>query len=174
MPGAPLDGSTLVQEAAQLSERDASRAWEEVTLAASQLRRLGWIEWRYVLYPGETSEPRPELIDQSRLQQVRDIVATRDGIEAVGARKRIATVNTQINIINSTVGQLALRDISNVDIHVVLDAIEQSVTDVNAPVECKDEALSAIKRMRTAATEIATTTARDVLAAAVRHSLGLP
>ncbi len=81
---------------------------------------------------------------------------------------------TQINIVNSTVGQLALRDISNVNISVILDAIERSLDDLDAPQETKEEARGVIRRMRETGTSVATSAAGGVLAAAVRHSLGLP
>lgn len=172
-PGSALDGTTLMQRAGSITG-DSQRPWEEVARAAGQLRRLGWIDWHYSLYPGESSEPRAEFIDQAKLQQARDIVATTEGLTAAVARKQAAVATTQINIVNSTVGQLALRDISNVNISVILDAIERSLDDLDAPQETKEEARGVIRRMRETGTSVATSAAGGVLAAAVRHSLGLP
>lgn len=172
-PGSALDGSTLLQHASTLTGAP-SRSREELVRAAGQLRRLGWIEWHYNLWPNEESEPRPEFIDQNSLPKAINIVATTKGLTAVAARKQAAVATTHINIVNSTVGQLALRDISNVDISVILDAIEGSLDGLDAPVESKEEARSVIRQMREASASVATSAAGSVLAAAVRHSLGLP
>ena len=172
-PGSALDGSTLMKRTGSIA-MDSERPWEELARAAGQLRRLGWIDWHYSLYPGESSEPRADFIDQAKLQQTHDIVATTEGLTAVAARKQAAVATTQINIVNSTVGQLALRDISNVDISVILDAIEGSLDGLNAPAESKEEARSVIRQMRDTGASVATSAAGSVLAAAVRHSLGLP
>ena len=69
----------------------------------------------------------PNSFDQNTLPKAINIVATTGGLNAVAARKQAKVATTQINIINSTVGQLALRDISNVDISVILDAVERSL-----------------------------------------------
>lgn len=172
-PGSALDGSTLLQHASTLTG-GPSRPREEMVRAAGQLRRLGWIAWHYNLWPNEESEPRPEFIDQNTLPKAINIVATTGGLNAVAARKQAKVATTQINIINSTVGQLALRDISNVDISVILDAVEQSLDDLDASQEAKEEARGVIRRMRETGTSIATSAAGGVLAAAARHSLGLP
>jgi len=78
-----------------------------------------------------------------------------------------------VHIVNSTVGQLALGDITNLDVRVLLDAIEASLETVEAPVEVKAEGRQAIARMREAAQSIATTAAGDALAVALRRALGL-
>lgn len=172
-PGSALDGTTLVQRADSITV-DSRRPGEEVARAAGQLRRLGWIDWHYNLYPGESSEPRAEFIDQAKLQQARDIVATAEGLAAVAARKQATVATTQINIVNSTVGQLAMRDIGNLDLFVILDAVEVSLDSLDAPAESKEEARSVIRQMREAGASVATSAAGSILAAAVRHSLGLP
>jgi hypothetical protein len=170
-PDVPLDGRTLIQSANSIAA-ESPRPWGEVARAAGKLRRLNWIEWHYMLYPGDTGEPRPDFIDQQKLQQVNDILATSEGLTAVSHR-RAATAPTQVNIVNSTIGQFALRDINDVSISVILDAIECSLDELDSPDEVKEQARGAIRRMREAGASVATSAAGGVLAAAVRHSLGL-
>lgn len=71
-------------------------------------------------------------------------------------------------------GQLAMRDIGNLDLFVILDAVEVSLDSLDAPAESKEEARSVIRQMREAGASVATSAAGSILAAAVRHSLGLP
>lgn len=172
-PGLPLDGSMLMQRASGFAGSDGL-PWPAVARAAGQLRGLGWIDWHYNLWPNETSEPRAEFIDENTLQRAINIVVTGAGLSAVAARKQASAPATQVNIVNSTVGQLALRDINSVDISVILDAIERSLDDLDAPYETKEEARGVIGKMREASASIATSAAGGVLAAAVRHSIGLP
>ncbi|MBV9194100.1 MAG: hypothetical protein JO168_08130 [Solirubrobacterales bacterium] len=90
------------------------------------------------------------------------------------AARRKPSPTQQINIIQSTVGQLALGDIANIDLFVILDAAERCLDAMEVPAETKEEALSAVRRMREAGTSITTSAARSVLATAVRQALGLP
>jgi hypothetical protein len=172
-PGLTLDGSSLMQRASGFAGSDGL-PWAAVARAVGQLRRLGWIDWHYNLWPNEASEPRPEFIDDTTLQRAINIVVTGTGLAAVAARKQASAPATQVNIVNSTVGQLALRDINSVDIFVILDAVERSLDDLDAPHEIKEEARGVIRQMRDASASIATSAAGGVLAAAVRHSIGLP
>ncbi len=79
-----------------------------------------------------------------------------------------------MNIVNSTVGQIALGDIRNIDVFVILKAAEQALEQLEAPDDAKSEARTALRRMRDAGASVISTTAGEVLAAAVRHALGLP
>jgi hypothetical protein len=72
------------------------------------------------------------------------------------------------------VGQLALSDISNIDMFVILDGAERALEQLDAPTEVKEEAHGVIRRMRDAGASVISSTTRDVLAAAVRQALGLP
>jgi hypothetical protein len=171
-PGLSIDGSALMQRASGFAGNDGL-PWAAVARAAGQLRGLGWIDWKYNLWPTEASEPRAELIDETTLQRAINIVVTGEGLSAVASRRGLHAT-TQVNIVNSTVGQLALKDISNVDISVILEAVERSLDDLNAPHDTKEEARGVIRQMRHASTSIASSAAGNVLAAAVRHSIGLP
>jgi hypothetical protein len=171
-PGLPIDGSTLMQRFAALAGDDG-RAWEAVARATAKLRRLDWIDWQYNLWPGETAEPQAQFVDDRKLQQVIDIVVTDKGLAAIADRKRAEAATTQINVVNSTVGQLALGNIDNFRLAVLLDAIEQAVGAIDAPERTRQEARSIIQRMRSAAGAAVSSTAQAVLDAAVRRSLGL-
>ncbi len=121
-----------------------------------------------MLWPAETAEPRAELLDQSSL-----IVATTEGLAAVNARRQASATATHVNIINSTVGQLALQDVHNVNISVILDVVEASLAEVQTPEAVKEEARGVIRRMREPGASVATTAASEVLATALRRSLAL-
>lgn len=172
-PGVPLDGTRLIQSFSSLVVDDP-RAWESLSRAAAQLRRLGWIDWHYVLWPSETVEPIPQFIDSQKIQQVQDIVVNDKGLAALASRKQVRAMPPQVNVVNSTVGQLALGNINNVTITTILDAVETSIDSVKATPEAKEEARGVVGRMREAATTVASATAQGVLETAVRHSLGLP
>lgn len=170
-PGSSLDGTTLVQQLSGLAGSDGM-PWDAVARAAGRLRKLGLIDWEYTLWPNETQEPRPEFIDQRLLQRTRNIIVTGQGHEALAARAPKAPP-TQVNIVNSIVGQVALGDIRNIDVFVILDAAEQALDQVDAPDDAKLEARSVIRRMRDAGASAISATAREVLAAAVRQAFGL-
>jgi len=170
-PGLSLDGTALLMQASGLAGDDGL-PWWAVARACGGLRRLKWIDWHYNPLPAEDREPLPQFIDPDALQRTRDIVVTAEGLKALAARKVV--LGTQINIVNPTVGQLALGNISNVDMLVVLDAAEASLDAVDAPAEVKEESRRAIHRMRDVAQSVATTAAGETIAAALRHALGLP
>lgn len=170
-PGTPLDGMTLMQQASGLAGSDGL-PWDAVARAAGRLRKLDLIGWDYMLWPDEAQEPRPDLIDQRLLQRTRDIIVTGHGHQALAARTKAAA--TQVNIVNSIVGQIALGDIRNIDVFVILDAAERALEQLDAPGDAKSEARTALRRMRDAGASVISTTAGEVLAAAVRHALGLP
>jgi hypothetical protein len=121
---------------------------------------------------GAVLEPPPQLMTDMDFQRVHDIAVTGEGYTVLVGRRK-TTGGTQVNIVNSTVGQLALGDITNLDVRVLLNAIEASLETADAPVEVKAEGLAAIARMRDAAQSIATTAAGEVLGVALRRALGL-
>ncbi len=171
-PGSPLDGTTLIQEASGFAGNDGL-PWDAVAKPAARLRKLELIDWDYTLWPNESAEPRPELLDYQTLQRTRNVTVTGKGHEALAARGAVRAP-AQVNVINSIVGQLALGDIQNIDVFVILEAAERALEQVDAPEPAKAEARSVLRRMREAGASAITATAREVLAAAVRQSLGLP
>jgi hypothetical protein len=174
-PGNPLSGSNLLQSFGARADPEGPRAWELVTRAAVQLRRLGWIDWQFMLWPQDGGkEPDLFLVDQQKIQQAQDILITEKGLAAHASRKQSEVITTQINITNSTVGQLALRDIHNVTISTVLETIEAAIDTVDATPQAKAEARSVLARLRDGATSFAGSAAGSVIEAALRQSLGFP
>lgn len=170
-PGVEIDGAQLMTRAAHLHDSD-QYPWAAVARAAAELRRLGWVEWRYELPMGRGQEPPPHLLSDQDFRQTRAITVTSDGHSVLAARKPAAPAQ-QINIIQSTVGQLALGDIANIDLFVILNAAEQQLDTIEAPEEAKEEARGVLRRMRETGATIATTAAGSVLATAVRQAIGL-
>ncbi len=165
-------GTEFIQWAAQLTGAEAS-SWDEVARTAAHLKRIGYIAWRYMPTPNvDRPEPPLEFVDSAFLQRVQEIHVTGAGHRALADRR--ADLGPRISISNSTVGQLALRDIQNIDIFVVLDAMERSLSTIDATDEEKEQARSAIQRMREAGSLAATTAVGSVLGAALRQALGLP
>jgi len=95
------------------------------------------------------------------------------GHEALAPRAALKAP-TQVTIVNSIVGQLALGHAQNIDVFVILEAAELALEQVDAPQETDAEARSVLKRMREAGDSAVSTTAREVLAAVVRPGLGPP
>jgi len=172
-PGNLITGSRLLHEFSPLVGDDSSRAWEVLARAAAKLRKLAWIDWQYQLWPGERTEPAEWGFDSQRLQQVSEIVVTTTGLQAHAARQSAQVATTQINIIHSTVGQLALGDIGNVTFPMLLDALDVAIAGVDATAEAKTEARGALRKMREVAASVAGSTAQGLLDAAVRKSIGL-
>ena len=172
-PGRPtLFGTEFLQQTADLAGGDGL-PWDAVARSAAHLKRLGQIDWRYIPTPTvDRAEPPLEFVDSAFLQRVQEIHVTDKGHAALASRERGS--GTQITISNSTVGQLVLGDITNVDIFVILDAMEQSLGVVDASLEQREEARSAIQRMREAGSTVAGSAAGSVLGAALRQALGLP
>jgi hypothetical protein len=152
---------------------DDGLAWDAVARASAYLQRAGYIEWLYEPWSNNPADPRAEFIDGSLFQRMREIGLTAEGRAQV-ARRRAQTGGTQVNIVNSTVGQVALGDIQNINLFVLLDAMEQSLVTVEASPQEKEDARSAIQRMREAGQTVATSAVGSVLGAALRHALGLP
>ena len=91
------------------------------------------------LAPRHGGRAVPQLMDSQRIQQVRDIVVTEKGLAAFASRKEAQAIAPQINVINSTIGQLALGNIHNVTMTTILDAVETSIDSVDAAPEAKEE-----------------------------------
>jgi hypothetical protein len=68
----------------------------------------------------------------AELQRTRNITITGPGLAMLAARAP-RDVTRQVNIINSTVEQLALGNISNIDVFVILDAAERALDQIDAP-----------------------------------------
>jgi hypothetical protein len=175
-PGAPtMFGTQFVQQAqaAGLATGD-DLAMESIARAAAHLKRLGYLGWSYVPTPNvDRPEPRLEFVDSAFIQRVQEIHVTDKGHSAMAAREK-DFVGTQINITNSTVGQLALGDIGNIDLMVILDATEKALDKLDATTKEKDEARGVIQRMRDAGGTVASSAISSVLGAALRQALGLP
>jgi hypothetical protein len=171
-PGVELGGPELMTRAAHLNG-DPQYAWAAVARAAAELKRLEWIDWRYEPRPGRTQEIPLHLFNDGDMQPVRGIIVTGLGHNTLAARRRPAPTH-QINIIQSEVGQLALGDIANIDLFVILDAAERCLEAIDAPEDAKEEARGVLHRMRETGATIATGAAGSVLATAVRQALGLP
>lgn len=171
-PGVELSGATILTRAAHLNAGDEPAAME-VARAAGELRRLGWIDWRFDVWPGRLSEPPPHVFDDQVMHRVDGIVVAHTGHAVLAARCPIVPTQ-QINITQSTVGQLALGNIANIDILLILEAAERCLDEIDAPEDAKDEARGVLRRMREAGSTIAARAAGSVLATAVRQALGLP
>jgi hypothetical protein len=172
-PGLPtIRGVDLIQRASDLAGDDG-RPWDAVVKAAAYLKRAGFVEWRFDPFPNGPPEPPVEFFEQMTFQQVREI-----GVTALGhtklAQQAAAKSGTQVNIVHSTVGQLALGNIENIDITVLLDGVERSLEQLEAPEAEKEEARTAIQRMRQAGSTVATSAAGSLLAEALRRALGMP
>jgi len=174
-PGEHLTGMTLIQEARGLpgEDADAGRRWDGVARAAAQLHRLKFIDWTYVRPYNEVGETPHNAMDQQYVQRTENIMIRAEGYAALADRKPAET-GTTINITNSIVGQLALGDIGNIDLFVILDAAERSLDELDAPPEAKAEARGVLKRMREAGTAIGTGAVAELLAMAVRRAFNLP
>jgi hypothetical protein len=130
-PGGWLNGTLLMQETSGLAGDDGL-PWEAVAKAAARLRKRGYLAWDYDLWPNESRDPPPECIDQQNFQRAQNITVSGAGFQALAAREA-KTASTQVNIVNSTVGQVALGDIRNIDLFVILDAAERALEQTHPP-----------------------------------------
>jgi aspartokinase len=94
-------------------------------------------------------------------------MSTTDALVALRNRRPAAA--PQINI-----GQLAIGDIHNVDMLVLLDAAEARLDSVDASPEAREESRKVIQRMRDVLTSVGPQVVSETLAAALRSVLGLP
>jgi hypothetical protein len=60
--------------------------------------------------------------------RTRNITTTSPGLQALAAGEESRAIASQVNIINSTVGQLPLGNISNIGMFVILDAADRALT----------------------------------------------
>jgi len=173
-PGAStIFGTEFLNRAARDLAPDEPHSYDAVARAAAHLKQVGHIDWTYIPVPNvDPPEPRTEFINNSFIQRVNGIHVTDKGQVAIESR-RARQSPTQINITNSTVGQLALGDIANLDIFVLLDAMERSLDAVDAPPAEKEAARGVLARMREAGEGVAVSAAGSVLSAALRQALGL-
>lgn len=102
-----------------------------------------------------------------------DIFVTDKGHQAL-ERRSGATSGTQVNIVNSTVGQLALGNVNNIDVKILLEGMERALENMDASEMDKEQARSTIQRMREVGGTVASSTVSNLLAAALRQALGLP
>jgi hypothetical protein len=167
-PGAPLNGETLMRETSGLAGDD-SVPWEAVAKAAARLRKRGHLDWDYTLWPNESHEPRPEDIDYQNFQRTREITVSGTGLQALAA----AQTKTPSHQVNVAIGQLALGDITNFDVLVIVDAAEQALDQLDAPADVKAEARTMLQRMRSAGKEVASSAAAELVAAAFLKVFGL-
>lgn len=166
-------GTEFLQQAAGLAGDD-NLSMDAVARATTHLKRLRYVDWRYIPTPNvDRPEPPLEFVDSAFLQRVQEIHVTAEGHAALADRQKSST-GAQINIVNSMVGQVALGDIKNIDIFVILDAMERSLATVDASPEEREQARTAIQKMRDAGGTVATSAAGTVLGAALRQALGLP
>ena len=172
-PGMPaITGLDLARYTAGFADGDGL-PWEAVAKAAAHLEQAGYITWIFNPGPNGPSKPPTQFFDSTALQRTTEVSVTAAGRTALVERTS-STAGPQINIVNSTVGQVALGDIKNIDVYVILDAMERSLGMVDASPEEMEEARSAIQRMREAGGTIAGSAAGSVLGAALRQALGLP
>lgn len=159
-PGGHLTGITLIQKASGLpgEDPDTARRWDGVARAAARLHKLGFIEWTYVRPFNEVGETPYDAMDQQYVQRVRDIMLTGAGYAALKDRAAAEPANT-INI-----GQLALGNITNVDVFVILEAADRLLDQLDAPTEVKDEARGILQRMQSAGQTVASGAAIELLA----------
>jgi hypothetical protein len=167
--GLPINGRDLMLRASTLCAGDPS-PWAAVARAAGELHSLGCTTWRYILYPGDTGEPPPHLINDRNFQQVEDVMVTPTGYRLIADRHPPGP-GTHITISG---GQVAFGNIQNIDILVLLAAAETQIEQMDAPQEVKDEARGIVRRMREAGAGIGSSAAGSVVAAAIRQALGLP
>ena len=104
-------------------------------------------------FPNGPVEPPPHLITQQALQNDGEIVVSKAGHERL-AERRSQAAHTQINIVNSVVGQLALVDLHNIDLFVILAGAERELDKFDVSAEENEEARGVLRRMR----EVGTTT----------------
>jgi hypothetical protein len=130
------------------------------------------VEWRYVPYPGEESEPAPHLINDRNLQQTEEVMVTPQGYRLMADRQPPGP-GTQIAI-GQVVGPVVVGNVHNIDIFFILEAAERHVEQMDVPEEVRSEARGVLRRMRESGAGIASNVTGSVVAAALRQVLGLP
>lgn len=169
--GAYPSAGMLFADAAHL-EPDRAQVRNNITRALADLRRLGWIDWIYYTPPSGAPEPAPHLLSDQDIQQVHEISVSDRGHQILAGRRQ-SQLGMQINFINSTVGQLALGDVNNVDLSTILIGAERQLDTIDAPAEEKTRVRQVLHQLRDAGTALATGASGELLAAALRKALGL-
>lgn len=132
--------------------------------------QLRCISWRWVPYPGELETLSPELLNDRTLQMVDDIMVTTGGLTHL-ASLRPTGPGVQITMSG---GQVVFGNVQQIDIAFLLRAAEGALDAIDASDETKAEARGVLRKMSEAAMTVGSTAAGSVVAAAVRHVLGLP
>jgi hypothetical protein len=169
-PGALPTGAMLRTEAGYLDP--AGQGAPAVSQALARLRGQGWIDWVFSAWPNRTTEPPAHQIDDTTIQQVYDVHVSAPGYAAL-ASKQPPVMTQQVNIVGSTVGQLALGDIRNINLLTILDAAERELERIDAADETRREVRTVLQRMRAAGAAVATGAGAELLGAAIRRALGL-
>lgn len=89
------------------------------------------------------------MINDTTIQQVRDIAVTGPGFAALTGRQPPAPTR-QINIVGSTVRQLAMGDLHDLTLAMILDGAERELDTIDAAAEPKAEGRTLLQRMRAA------------------------
>ncbi len=131
------------------------------------------VELVYGTRPDGPVEPPAHLITEQDLRGAGEIIVSNAGHERL-AERRARAARTQINIVNSVVGQLALGDLHKIDLFLILAGAEKKLDELDVPVEEKEQARGVLRRMREVGTTMLTETVAGVLSDAVRKALGFP
>ncbi len=169
-PGALPTGSDVRWQARHLDRDQQDPA--AVSQALSRLRAQGWISWVFTSWPNQSTEPPPHMFTDMNTQQVRDVAVTTDGYRVLADRRSPAPTQ-QVNIVGSSVGQLALGNIDNITLTTILDGAERELAAIDAPEEAKTEVRGVLEKMRALGGSLSTGVAVELLTAAVRRALGL-
>jgi hypothetical protein len=170
-PGSYPSGGTLFREAAHL-EPQPTLVMNNITRVLADLRRLGWIEWVFHPWPRDEVEPQPHSLTEGNMQQVHEISISDRGHQTLAGRRE-SHAGMQINFTNSTVGQLALGDINNVDLTTILLGAERQLDAVKASEEEKDRVRQTLHKLRDTGQALAVGASSELLATVLRKALGL-
>lgn len=170
-PGSYPSGNDLFATAAHLEEQP-SLVRNNVTNALADLRRLGWIDWVFQPWPNSQAEPRADLIGEREIQQTSRIAISSKGHEALAERRR-SKANLQINFIDSTVGQLAFGDITNVDLFTIIAGAERELETSSVPEEEKSKVRAILHELRDTGKALAVGASGELLATLIRRAVGL-
>lgn len=170
-PGVYPSGGALFGDARHL-EPNPSLVMNNIARALADLRRLGWIEWVYYSSPLGEPEPIPQHLTPDDIQKAHDIAITGRGHDALADRRR-AQAGPQFNFYNSPIGQLALGDVTNIDLFTIIARAEEELERIDAPPEDKERARSALRQMAATGKDVATGAASALVALAVRKTIGL-
>jgi hypothetical protein len=167
--GAFSDGFSLTQVAARLGFiASESGSFDRFAREIARLQEDGAIRWNYSTYP---NDPRPEppaaeWFASDYFQRCRDIRLTVAGRQ--GAREAVA-----LQIRDSVIGQIALRDINTINLVTLFDLLEAHIGSTAAPESTKAEARKLLERMKDMAGGVASGTTTALISEALKKILGL-